>query len=225
MTQLAKPTPKGGENESQESSLQQHRNLAGDGRRERGASEGDLQVEQLLRDAGALVVPRALEQEVCDALIRGMRAGVSRPTEPLNLKTGKREPSEHARQSMHDVAFIWEYTLRKLLETDEQLLEFLEQPFEVDRSAFLFLSYELGGFIAPHRDGVGNDNELAAFGFILNDAFEGGEFVICTEEQELVFGMPPGTLIVFRSDVLHSVREVTGGTRFSAVGSLNRSSF
>jgi hypothetical protein len=36
------------------------------------------------------VIPQAFGRDGCDALVRDMRAGASRPSEPLNLLTGRR---------------------------------------------------------------------------------------------------------------------------------------
>ncbi len=199
---------------------------AGDDRRTGGGGPHVrvLQVEELARylwDAGAGVVPRVWERKLCDSLVRQMRAGESRPTEPLNALSMKREPSEGARQKMHTVGSHSWFAVRHLLRTNEQLAEFLGPPFTVDNRV-LFLSYEPGSFIAPHRDDPEGTEEIATAALILNDEFEGGEFVIHVEDRELVLDVPPGSLIVFRAGVLHSVREVTRGVRFSAVGSLNR---
>jgi predicted 2-oxoglutarate/Fe(II)-dependent dioxygenase YbiX len=120
---------------------------------------------------------------------------------------------------MHTVGPLWHRGVRYLLGNRAGLWE-LVGPYVVDERV-LFLSYPRGSFIAAHRDGATDEHELAAAVFVLNDDFEGGAFVIHQEDRELALDVAPGTLIVLRSGVLHSVREVTAGVRFAAVGSLN----
>jgi predicted 2-oxoglutarate/Fe(II)-dependent dioxygenase YbiX len=87
---------------------------------------------------------------------------------------------------------------------------------------FNLLRYNTGGYYKLHvdtgpKDVVGSSRNLSIT-VVLNDDFEGGEFVFF-EDQKKVVKPSKGQVIVFPSNFMfpHEVCEVTKGTRYSIV--------
>jgi predicted 2-oxoglutarate/Fe(II)-dependent dioxygenase YbiX len=106
-----------------------------------------------------------------------------------------------------------------------------------------FLVYRPGDFFMPHRDVLDAGNPIAAARRVnlilyLNapsagaDGYDGGELTLYglvdqPRWQQYGFPVPAsaGTLVAFRSDVLHEVAPVTRGARYSIVARMLDPSF
>jgi predicted 2-oxoglutarate/Fe(II)-dependent dioxygenase YbiX len=67
--------------------------------------------------------------------------------------------------------------------------------------------------LAPHED-----RSLVSFTAALNDDYEGGAFVATgDDEEQQCIPLSVGDAVVFGGNVLHAIRPVTTGTRYSIV--------
>ena len=67
--------------------------------------------------------------------------------------------------------------------------------------------------LAPHED-----RSLVSFTAALNDRFEGGAFIsIAPDGTETEIPLTTGDAVVFSGNVLHGIRPVQSGTRYSIV--------
>jgi SM-20-related protein len=95
-----------------------------------------------------------------------------------------------------------------------------------------FLTYHPGGFQVPHKDAGPSEaqREISVVLFVNDrsdgaggDGYSGGALVLYgllgsgSTEHGIAVGGKSGQLIAFRSDVLHEVKPVTGGQRYTAV--------
>ena len=107
--------------------------------------------------------------------------------------------------------------------------------FQIDSvEAMQIAKYDINGHFEYHQDGNGftrhsNNNKYThnktrklSMSIILNDDFEGGEFEFF---EKGVVKSKRGTIIVFPSYMLHRVRPVTKGTRYSLVAWFNGNPF
>jgi len=78
-----------------------------------------------------------------------------------------------------------------------------------------FLIYEKGDFFAEHSDGTSYNSKenktIFSAGYLLNTDYEGGDFIINGKKLNANIG----ELFYFGRDVLHEVREVKSGIRYS----------
>jgi hypothetical protein len=101
-----------------------------------------------------------------------------------------------------------------------------------------FMSYEKGSYFRAHRDVANHRNDPARLAahrwsilLYLNGrehvgdlpTFEGGALIIYEtdprlEERKVVIVPRPGTLVLFRSALMHEVALVLGGTRYAVAG-------
>jgi len=101
-----------------------------------------------------------------------------------------------------------------------------------------FISYEKGSYFRAHRDVANHRNDPARMAahrwsilLYLNGreqvgnlpTFEGGALIIYEtarklEERKVVIVPKPGTLVLFRSALMHEVAIVLGGTRYAVAG-------
>ncbi len=99
----------------------------------------------------------------------------------------------------------------------------------VDPNGYSFNRYEKGNFYTWHKDGHLNDKPTyvrkVSFSLGMSSDYTGGDFLIEAQrrgaEKELKynkFHLKEGEMIVFKSDLLHCVKEVESGTRDSLVG-------
>lgn len=189
---------------------------------------------EVLRAVGALAIPRAIDLRTCAGLIADMQRSPAVATRPISPETMRRE---------HDPGFVRSKTVKasplahaiveRVLASHMSRFEvFFGRPLECNRELH-FLTYERGDFIRAHVDVMHGDGVLekirervAIFTLFLNgadgpagDAFEGGDFVLHpTADHQLVITCRPGILLAFRSDLAHSVRVVTSGTRHAISG-------
>ena len=185
-------------------------------------------VAEVLRDAGAIAIPGALEAARCAHLIAEMRTMAAVETRPISPETMRRE---------HDPEFVQSQTLvptpcahaavtSVICERLSTLEGFFDEPLELN-SELHFLIYGPGGFIRPHCDVLDGEHvlekireRLVVFTIFLNDDFEGGELALLPgfPRPPLVVDASPGTMVAFPSDLAHAVRTVTAGRRHSITG-------
>ena len=99
----------------------------------------------------------------------------------------------------------------------------------VDPNSYSLNRYETGDYYTWHTDGNLNDNSVyvrkVSFSLGLSSNYEGGNFLIQSERTKDFSNMPyrrfrleEKQMIIFKSDVKHSIEEVTSGVRDSLVG-------
>ncbi len=189
---------------------------------------------ELLAEVGALVVPGAIDPRICDGLIGEMLSCPSSATRPISGETMRREyhPDFVLSETLEASPFAQALVELILARHLARLEDFFGQPLELNPELHL-LTYEQGGFIRPHCDVMHGDGVLETiservvlFTLFLNGpggppghSFEGGDFVLHpASNQRLALTCAPGVLLAFRADLVHSVREVTAGTRHSVAG-------
>ena len=80
------------------------------------------------------------------------------------------------------------------------------------KKEFYLQSYIKGDKFAKHNDNA--YNRVYGMGVLLNDAFEGGEFIVDVSNTESVsFNKLVGNCYLFQSHMLHEVKEITKGNR------------
>jgi predicted 2-oxoglutarate/Fe(II)-dependent dioxygenase YbiX len=199
-----------------------------------GTTGSPPRIAEVLRDAGAIALPGALDTESCARLIREMLQMAGGETRPISPETMERE---------HDPDFVQSRTLvpspaaqaaveQMIARELPGLAAFFGRPLELNPELH-FLTYRPGGFIRPHRDVLEGDHVLekirervVVFTLFLNgaagpgtDTFGGGDFVLHPDaERRVVIPCVAGMLVAFRAEVVHSVREVKTGTRFAVTG-------
>jgi SM-20-related protein len=184
---------------------------------------------------GALVVPDFLDPEARDDLLAEVRAAPSEPA-PLYRASaaGSRvEQSRHSRlvsmSPAHREAF--RARIRELMPRVGAHFG-LALTRQTEPS---FLTYREGHHVPPHpdtrpeaEDPIVRDRKVTAVTFLNAQgddgdpvSFAGGELVLYgllgSESHGLPIGGEPGTLVAFRSDVVHEVRPVTRGERQTVV--------
>ncbi len=189
---------------------------------------------EVLSEVGALAIPRALDTRICAGLIREMKSSPATPTRPISPETMEREhfPDFVRSKTGEGSPFARAIVELALARHLPRLRAHFQRPLEWNTELH-FLTYEKGDFIGPHCDVMDGDavlekirERILLFSLCLNDsdgpdghAFEGGAFVLHpAPDRRLAITCAAGTLLAFRADLVHSVREVTGGTRHSVAG-------
>ena len=90
--------------------------------------------------------------------------------------------------------------------------------------------YEVGEHYDWHIDQLRTNYKYTrklSMTFLLNDEFTGGDLQICdpTTKEEITVDMTPGSVCIFPSWVLHRVKPVKSGTRYSLVAWMNGTQF
>lgn len=77
------------------------------------------------------------------------------------------------------------------------------------------LEYNEGDFFGVHQDGTSyqsaKDVSILSGGYLLNDSYEGGDFII--KNKKINVGI--GEMFTFSRSAMHEVTEVTKGVRYS----------
>ncbi len=103
----------------------------------------------------------------------------------------------------------------KLLSEDEKNL-LVNDPNRELSIEVQFAEYNIGGFYDWHDDLWNGGFEEITTVILLNDEFEGGEFQIKTSDNQIeTCVMRIGESIQFPSEVIHRVKPVTKGVRYS----------
>ena len=96
--------------------------------------------------------------------------------------------------------------------------------FELDyeHSEFQFTEYNVGDFFNWHRDN--NSHNITEFDrycsivILLNDEYENGDLQMGTTNDEiLTVEKKTGNLVIFLSDTIHRVTQITNGSRYTLV--------
>jgi hypothetical protein len=78
-----------------------------------------------------------------------------------------------------------------------------------------FLIYKEGDFFGRHKDDdfnlIDKENPIYSGGYLLNDTFEGGEFIVGDKK----LNVQVGELFIFERHLYHEVKEITKGIRYS----------
>lgn len=78
------------------------------------------------------------------------------------------------------------------------------------KNIFRALKYTKGDFMALHKDGDYGHAHLSG-GILLNDDYEGGDFIIEGKKLEI----PIGEVFTFGRNELHEVKPIKSGVRYS----------
>ena len=93
---------------------------------------------------------------------------------------------------------------------DYRCAEFVA-PTTLGQGPITLLKYVKGDFFTEHCDTATYGTGILSGGYLLNDEFEGGDFILDGEKLE----KEVGELSVYGRDILHEVKEVTSGIRYS----------
>lgn len=111
---------------------------------------------------------------------------------------------------------LYEYVQRGLSLVSEELVS--EEPLLIQ-----ILKYKKGGFIYKHKDDVTSSlNGLVQaryyFIILLNDNFEGGDFIAYNKDDEkTVLTKQAGNVLIGDPTMYHEVTKVTKGERYSLI--------
>jgi len=125
----------------------------------------------------------------------------------FDIKAGYYKPKKNKWVSLHSIP---EFSfVKNIIEED---LKKIDETYRVGNFVTL-LVYERGDFFAEHKDEdkPNNSSIILSGGYLLNDDYEGGEFII--EGKEL--NVKVGELFLFGRDVYHEVKKVKRGIRYS----------
>jgi|7_EtaG_2_1085326.scaffolds.fasta_scaffold54771_1 PKHD-type hydroxylase len=102
----------------------------------------------------------------------------------------------------------------KLLSDDEKNL--IIDDLKEELNDVQFAKYNVGDFYNWHNDLWNKGFEEITTVILLNDEFEGGEFQIKTSDNQIeTYKLKIGESIQFPAEVIHRVKPVTEGTRYS----------
>jgi predicted 2-oxoglutarate/Fe(II)-dependent dioxygenase YbiX len=178
---------------------------------------------------GVLVVPDFLEPEVSADLLAEVRAAPSGPAPRYRARASgsKVELSEDSR-----LVEMPDHRSQEFKARIDDVVPRLEEHFGLELTEQTdpsFLTYREGHHVPPHpdtrpeaEDRIVRDRKVTMVTF-LNDTYEGGELVLYgllgpgTERHGLPVQSKPGTMVAFRTHVLHEVRPVTRGERQTVV--------
>ena len=93
---------------------------------------------------------------------------------------------------------------------DYRCAEFVA-PTTLGQGPITLLKYVKGDFFGEHSDTSTYGTGILSGNYLLNDEFEGGDFILDGEKLE----KEVGELSVYGRDILHEVKEVTSGIRYS----------
>ena len=97
----------------------------------------------------------------------------------------------------------------------DRIKDWVNKELNIDtNSTLLFVKYNVGDRFLVHVDRVKESEYHCDFlwnvNIILNEGYEGGEFII----NNTHYKEPAGTIYYYSSDMLHSVSEITKGERY-----------
>jgi predicted 2-oxoglutarate/Fe(II)-dependent dioxygenase YbiX len=193
---------------------------------------------ELLTQVGFYVEREFLDRGACGALVQELRAAEGTPATVLDRAESVLDPQ--ARRTT--VSRVSPATFAETSARLEALRPRVERHFGCQLRGHerpQFLSYREGDYFRPHRDAVGSadypaniDPRHVSVVLFLNEQTEDGPddtywggwltFYGLLGDQRaarrgLPLAAPPGLLIAFRADVVHEVRPVTRGRRYSVV--------
>lgn len=177
---------------------------------------------EVTHHAPVLLVPNALDGDLCDRLIAAWEAGDPAETGVETTADGRRvDALDHLRKRRRDLVVTDRELLRTLTShVGRRVLPEVHKAFayEADR----FEGFKIGcytdhdrGFFEAHRDNLSpaTAHRRFALSLNLNDGYEGGG--LCFPEYGPDLYRPGrGEALVFSGSHLHEVRPVTAGRRF-----------
>lgn len=193
---------------------------------------------ELLGRFGLYVEREFLDRGACGALVQELRTAEGTPATVLDRAGTIIDPQTRRTTVARVSPASFAETSARL----EALRPRLERHFGCQlqgHEPLQFLSYREGDYYGPHRDGAGSadhpayvDRRRVSVVLFLNEQAEDGTddtywggwltFYGLLEEPRaarrgLPLAAPPGLLVAFRADVVHEVRPVTRGRRYSVV--------
>jgi predicted 2-oxoglutarate/Fe(II)-dependent dioxygenase YbiX len=188
----------------------------------------------LLREVGALAIPRAADRETCSRLIGDLAASPRTPTSMTSEVTFEAEVyPDYARSKTVAASPLALQLVEGVLAAQLAKLEgFFGRSLEWN-SEIHFLTYEEGDFIRPHCDLLEGEGvpqrireRVGLFSLFVNgcdgpdgDGYEGGEFVLHPERgRRLTVRCKAGMLLAFRPELVHAVQPVLAGRRHAVAG-------
>jgi predicted 2-oxoglutarate/Fe(II)-dependent dioxygenase YbiX len=171
--------------------------------------------------APVLLVPRVLEPEFCDLLVRAYEETGGADSGVVRSDDAGRSASvlDHEHKARRD-ATIKDPELRRAYRErvqryllPEVLKAFQFRATRIER--YIVACYEAGGHFGAHRDNTTSATAHRKFAVTinLNADFEGGELRF-PEFGDRTYRAPAGTAVVFSCSLLHEVRPVTSGLRY-----------
>ena len=148
-----------------------------------------------------------LSDEICDIIIE---EGLKRE----QTEAGIDEDNKKSKGRSTTVSFLSNKTI------DEFIRRYVKNAndgvFRIEDSEDLqFATYNVGDFYGWHKDSNRDNSRILSVTVQLSDpdSYEGGDIQI----KDFIAERARGTIIVFNSNLLHRVHEVTAGTRYSLV--------
>ncbi|HZB93870.1 MAG TPA: 2OG-Fe(II) oxygenase [Stellaceae bacterium] len=175
--------------------------------------------------APALVVPRVLDFELCDFLIRLYDAMGGEESGFLLDRGGKTATVVDHRLKRRRDLLIVDPALRRTMQDQirRRLVPAIEQFFgfsatRMDRCLVSCYDATEGGYFFRHRDNVnaGAEHRRFAVSINLNGDYEGCDLIF-PEFGRRLYRAPVGGAVVFSCAMLHQVTPVTRGRRFAFV--------
>jgi predicted 2-oxoglutarate/Fe(II)-dependent dioxygenase YbiX len=127
----------------------------------------------------------------------------------------KYRKSKHISPNIHKGEWLYDITKRCFLKHNIEITADVLKEVQI-------LKYEVGDYIVKHHDTMGYDtngdtlNRYYALNIILNDDFEGGDFLYYdTNNNPIKIENKSGIGLIFRTNILHEVKPVLKGVRYS----------
>ena len=167
-------------------------------------------------DYKILTIPKFLEKDECDLLINNYNIDSELSNaevyHPDNIQT-KKETRKSKVSFVEDIGIVGNKILDKVKEHVENI-----KGYEPSLDSFQFTKYEKGDFFDWHADS--NDtvfkDRFYTIVLQLNDEYMDGEFQLLTN-KEITLEKGVGNLFIFPSEVVHRVKPITSGIRYSLV--------
>jgi predicted 2-oxoglutarate/Fe(II)-dependent dioxygenase YbiX len=174
---------------------------------------------ELGAQAPVLLVPNALDPDLCAETIAWLEAHGSAATGVERSSEGRREnvvePSYKQRRdhTVEDPIFLRRLTEavgRRVVPEVERAFAYNATRFE----GFKIAAYDVGGFFKPHRDNLSPSTAHRRFALTLNlnDGYEGGQLRF-PEHAPHLYRPPAGGALIFSCSLLHEALPVLSGTR------------
>lgn len=167
-------------------------------------------------DYKILTIPKFLEKDECDLLINkyniDSELSNAEVYHPNNIQI-KKETRKSKVSFVEDIGIVGNKILDKVKEHVGDI-----KGYEPSLDSFQFTKYEKGDFFDWHADS--NDtvfkDRFYTIVLQLNDDYIDGDFQLLTN-KEITLEKGAGNLFIFPSEVVHRVKPITSGIRYSLV--------
>ena len=174
---------------------------------------------EIQQQAPVLLVPAALEPDICDFLINVFetKGNVESGVEELyageradRVRPDAKRRRDHVVEDAELSQLLASTLGRRLIPEVERMSTFRATRFE----GFKLAAYSDGGFFRAHRDNLSPSTSHRKFSLTLNlnDGYEGGHLRF-PEFGPGLYRPPKGGALLFSAALLHEVLPVTRGTR------------